>query len=174
MKHPILLSSLILSLIFVTSAANARDISVIGWVERVHLDDIDASFPAKMDTGAKTSSIDAEIMKLVEPKEKKRGEHGFAVFSVKDDNGKPYVLKRKITRWVRIKKKAEKAGFVRRPVVRMSFCIADRLIEDEVNLADRETFLYPVLVGRNMLAKAELAVDVGHTFTSKPICTSHK
>jgi hypothetical protein len=160
-----------LSLIFFISfllmdAPQAQAASIVGWVERIHIDDIDASFPAKLDTGAKTSSIDAEVMKLIEPEGKRR----YVVFTVKDQDGRPYVLKRKIKRWVRIKKKAEKSGFVRRPVVTMSFCIADRLVEDEVNLADRGDFIYPVLLGRNMLAKTKLAVDAGKTFTIKPIC----
>lgn len=155
-------------------ASVAAGTNAVGWVERIHLDDINASFPAKLDTGAKTSSIDAEIMKLIEPKVKEYGKHGYAIFSVKDDNGKPYILKRKIKRWVRIKKKALTAGFVRRPVVLMSFCIGDKLVEEEVNLADRGNFIYPVLVGRNMLAKTGLSVNARDTYTTKPACETEQ
>nr|WP_232224186.1 RimK/LysX family protein [Mastigocladopsis repens] len=35
----------------------------------------------------------------------------------------------------------------------MKFCIAGRWIEEEVNLAERDNFNYPVLIGRNMLKR---------------------
>ena len=153
-------------------AAQASNTTIVGWVERVHLDDVDQGFVAKLDTGATTSSIDAKIIKVDAPKEKKRGEHGHIVFSVQDDESTARVLKRKILRWVRIKKKD--SGFLRRPVVNMAFCIGEKLIRDEVNLADREGFLYPVLVGRNMLKRGNVAVDSSRTFATKPQCAVEK
>ena len=61
-------------------------------------------------------------------------------------------LKKKIERYVRIKKKHSE-DFIRRPVVKMEFCIAGIIMEDEVNLAERDSFIYDLLIGRNMLEK---------------------
>jgi hypothetical protein len=142
--------------------------SVVGWVEKIHIDQLDASFPAKLDTGATTSSLGAMVIKVIKPEVKARGNHGSVVFSVVDDNEQGRVLERKIQRWVRIKTKD--GGFIRRPVVKLTFCVANELITEEVNLADRTDFLYPVLIGRNMMQEGKLAIDASRTFTAKPNC----
>ena len=46
------------------------------------------------------------------------------------------------------------------------------MVEEEVNLSDRDTFLYDLLIGRNMLVKGRLVVDSSLTFTAKPIPAS--
>ena len=66
-------------------------------------------------------------------------------------------------RWVKIESRTK--DYIRRPVVRMKLCIAGRWIEEEVNLSDRDEFNYSVLIGRNMLKKAKLAIDSAKTFT---------
>lgn len=81
-------------------------------------------------------------------------------------------LKYPVERWVRIKTK--KGGTVRRPVIRMSFCVAGILVEDEVNLANRDNFNYDVLIGRNMLVRGGLAVDPSKAFTEQPNCSIKK
>jgi hypothetical protein len=63
---------------------------------------------------------------------------------------------------VRIKRK--EGGYVERPVIRFSFCIAGDVVTGEVNLAQRSHFEYPVLIGRNMLHKRGILVDSGSTF----------
>ncbi len=141
---------------------------IVGWVEKVHIDSIDTTFTAKLDTGATTSSLDAEIIKLTETKEDSEGNHGHVVFSVKDESGEARVVERKIRRWVRIKSKA--GGFFRRPVINMTFCIAGREVKEEVNLSPRGHFVYPVLIGRNMLSRGALVIDSGKKFTGKPAC----
>lgn len=151
--------------------ALARDLAQVGWVEHVGLTDVGSTAKAKMDTGAVTSSIDAEIIdirKTGKPKGDAPGET--VVFSVLAEDGTPKTFEREIVRYVKIKLKG--GGFVRRPVIRMHFCIAGRAIEEEVNLANRENFVYPVLVGRNMMAHADLVVNPNATFLTKPQCKS--
>ena len=161
---------------------------VTGWVEKVHIDTIDATFMAKLDTGAMTSSIDADIIELPEKDEPQQAEGDNAkkvmavtsadeaqelvIFSIKDDKDEARTLERPVNRWVRIKTK--EGGFIRRPVITMTFCIAGRAIEEEVNLADRDHFNYPVLIGRNMLKKAKLLIDSGRTYTADPSCPSQE
>jgi hypothetical protein len=148
--------------------ADGRMRSIVGWVEKVHIDSIDSTFAAKLDTGATTSSINAEIVKMVKAETDETNDFGKVVFSVSDDEGKTRVLERKVQRWVRIKKK--NGGFIRRPVVKMRICVGNSSVVGEVNLADRTGFIYPLLVGRNMLRLGNLVVDSTQTFTSKPVC----
>lgn len=134
----------------------------VGFVEKVRIHDTDTVLSAKLDTGAKTSSVYALIIEENEQS---------VLFEIMVDIKKKEtkILKKKIERYVRIKKKNH-LGVIRRPVVKMQFCIAGRLVEGEVNLANREGFNYGVLVGRNMLKKGKLLVDSANQFTSMPNC----
>jgi hypothetical protein len=56
----------------------------------------------------------------------------------------------------------------------MRLCVAGQWIEEEVNLADRDDFNYPVLIGRNLLQKGGLVVDSSKTFTADPSCPAEE
>lgn len=145
---------------------NKADKTVLGWVENVYIADIDAKLKGKLDTGAKTSSVRAEVLQIVRHK---KGEKRRVVFQVEDASGKVSTLERQLVRWVRIKSK--KTGvFYRRPVVDMQFCVGGQRIHAEVNLAPRKDFIYPILVGRNMLREANIVVDAENTFTTSAMC----
>jgi hypothetical protein len=145
----------------------ARQQVIMGWVEYVMLDAIGAKMKAKLDTGATTSSLRAEVVKIV--KGKKKGDKRRVIFQVEDSDGKISTLERTLVRWVRIKSRSG-AGYHRRPVVNMNFCVAGRRVRAEVNLAPRADFIYPVLVGRNMLREGHIIVDATTTFTARPFC----
>lgn len=141
---------------------------IMGWVERVVVQPGGLIMKAKLDTGATTSSIRADVIKKFE----KEGEDGkkekHILFSIEDKDGNKHTLERKIVRMVRIKMKGDR-GYIRRPVVKLGFCLGNHFIEDEVNLSPRQKFLYPILVGRNMLKKRVL-VDSSRRFTHAPRC----
>ncbi len=141
----------------------------IGWVEKAKIPGVEKETKVKLDTGATTTSINAEI--LEKPDEDSES-GGMIKFQFKDGDGNTEVFERPIVRWVRIK--AREGKDIKRPVVRMKFCIADRWIEEEVNLADREDFNYPVLIGRNMLKQGKFAVDSSQTFTTEPSCQTEE
>ncbi len=160
---------MMLACCFAATAASAREVKIVGWVEEVLLTDVGIRVRAKLDTGAKTSSIDSEIIDIRKSgKQTKTSTGDTVVFSVDAVDGAPKTFEREVIRYVRIKLKG--GGFVRRPVIKMNFCIAGREVEEEVNLANRENFIYPVLVGRNMMAHADLAINAGVTMTARPIC----
>lgn len=144
---------------------------IVGGVENVRIDEVDAVITAKLDTGAKTSSINAKIIEQADE---------YVVFEIvfKDKEIERVKLKKKIERIVRIKRKNSNDGggdednskTIRRPVVIMEFCIAGQLIECEVNLANRSNLKHDLLIGRNMLEKGQLVVDVSKSFTTNPNC----
>lgn len=149
----------------------AQEKTTVGWVEKVMLQDVGMTVSAKLDTGAKTSSIDAEIIDIAKTTKTHTDHTGEkVVFTVGSDDAteSKKTFEREIVRYVRIKKKG--GGYIRRPVIEMTFCIGDRLITEEVNLANRENFIYPVLIGRNMMQHAGLVIDASRRFISKPAC----
>lgn len=149
-------------------SASAQDKNILGWVEYIVVEPGGLKLKAKLDTGAKTSSLRAKILKEYE----KDGESwlSYEVSSGKSKKAKAVIIDSKIERWVRIKKKSEKGGFIRRPVVKLGFCLGNKLIVDEVNLSPRVGFVYPALIGRNMLRK-HILIDTHKTLTTKPTCS---
>jgi hypothetical protein len=107
----------------------------------------------------------AEVLNITGPEENQR-----VVFQVENDTGETNTLERKLIRYVRIKTKD--GGWQRRPVVEMDFCVAGRHVVSEVNLAPRQDFIYPVLVGRNMMKDGGIIVDPSRTFTAPARCLS--
>ncbi|MGF1522852.1 MAG: RimK/LysX family protein [Leptolyngbyaceae cyanobacterium] len=126
----------------------------VGWIEVGQIVDADNTTEFKLDTGAKTTSINAEILAAPDAGSEAGGMIRFRFI---DTDGDSQVFERPIVEWVRIKDGA--GGFFRRPVVTMELCVAGRWIEEKVNLADREQFDYSVLIGRNMLEAGSLVVD---------------
>ncbi|MEL7242447.1 MAG: RimK/LysX family protein [Cyanobacteria bacterium J06643_5] len=144
---------------------NQADSKTVGWIENGKISGIDTDIKFKLDTGAKTTSINAEIL---EKPDNESESGGMIKFRYTNTDGISKVFERPVERWVEIKNEG------RRPVVKMEFCIAGRLIEEEANLADRDDFNYSVLIGRNMLKKGKLAVSSAETFTAKPNCQAEE
>lgn len=142
---------------------------IVGWVENAKIPSVEKEVKVKLDTGAKTTSINAEIL---EKPDNKSESGGMIKFKFKDGKNNKEIFERPIVRWVEIK--SREGANMRRPVVRMKLCIAGRWIEEEVNLADREDFNYSVLIGRNMLKQGKLAVDSSKTFTTKLSCPTQE
>jgi hypothetical protein len=154
-----------------TQAVNSsqQETKTVGWVEKAKIPGVEKEVKAKLDTGATTTSINAEIL---EKPDKNSESGGMIKFRFQDGKKNGEVFERPIVRWVQIK--SREGADIRRPVVRMKFCIAGRWIEEEVNLADREDFNYPVLIGRNMLKEGKLAVDSSATFTAEASCATQE
>ncbi|MEO1093832.1 MAG: RimK/LysX family protein [Cyanobacteria bacterium J06638_28] len=126
----------------------------VGWIEAGQMADADSPTEFKLDTGAKTTSINAEILDAPEAGSEAGG---MIKFRFVDTNGDSQVFERPVVEWVRIKD--GEGGFFRRPVVTMQLCVAGQWIEEKVNLADRTQFDYAVLIGRNMLQAGGWVVD---------------
>lgn len=157
-----------LLIILPVSSFAAQEKTVLGWVEHIVVEPSGLKLKAKLDTGAKTSSIRANVTR-----EYKKGKHTWITYEIAGGKAGNAVIDSKVERWVKIRKKDKTAGFLRRPVVKLGFCVDDKLMVGEVNLSPRSGFLYPVLIGRNMLKK-HILVDTHRMFTTKPHCNQQE
>jgi len=142
---------------------------VLGRVEYVVMEDVRIKLKARIDTGAGVSSIDA---KIIEIKPASNGSGEKVVFQIKDDDGTIKTLERTIEEWMEIKGKGT-AKMIRRPVVRLDFCLGGKRLEGRINLADRSEFLYPVLIGRNIIKTGDFLIDPRKKFMEKPGCKTN-
>jgi hypothetical protein len=133
---------------------------VIGAVEPVRVIPGDFVFTARIDTGAKTSSMHAEEIQQFERDGKR-----WVRFKITDGT-KSRVVEKRVVRRVRIKQQIVPSE--RRPVVKMRFIIGGVSQSIQVTLTDRSNFKYKVLVGRNFLHDLFI-VDVGQKMTTQPI-----
>lgn len=143
--------------------AAAKD--TFGYVEWVEVGRHEIELKAKLDTGAATSSLDAQdIRRLLR---RSTGER-FVEFTLHDpDSGATIRLKKPLVRLVRIKQ--HDGSHQVRPVVALDICLGDHFDTVEVSLIDRSEFLYPMLLGRSAL-EGRVVVDPGLTFTRDPEC----
>lgn len=146
-----------------SEAAKAKDI--FGYVEWVEVGQHEIELKAKLDTGAATSSLDAQdIRRLVR---RSTGER-FVEFTLHDaESGETIRLRRPLVRLVRIKQ--HDGSHQVRPVVALDLCLGDHRDTVEVSLIDRSEFLYPMLLGRSAL-EGRVVVDPELTFTRPPAC----
>jgi len=149
-------------LLLLSVLLNAGDMPIAGWLETAKVFPGDLTIKAKLDTGAKTSSLDARHMERFE----RKGDD-WVRFDVTDSNGKKVTLEAPITRVVKIKR--HKSPSQERPVVSMSICLGNVSKKAEVNLVDRRVFNNKLLIGRNFLA-GSLIVDPSSKYITKPSC----
>jgi len=143
--------------------AGTRNLEIVGWVENAILVDPGIKLKAKLDTGAETSSLDAEIIK----KFRKDGKRWVRFQLTDRQTGKEYVVVRERIRTIGVIQ--HEGSTQTRPVISMNVCIAGRLLATEVSLINRSEFNYPLLLGRNTLESFAL-IDPGNTFLSEPVC----
>jgi len=139
---------------------------VIGWIEYVAIEGTDIVVKARIDTGAGLASVHAEVVEITKSAD---GATEKVVFRVEDKDGNKKTMQRTIVEWINIKKKGGD-GYIKRPVIKLDFCLGGKQVEARANLADRSDFLYPVLIGRNVLKAGDYMIDPEKTFTHEPGC----
>ncbi len=139
---------------------------IAGWVERVVLLPAGHDVKAKLDTGAKTSSLSARDIERFE-KDGRRWVRFTLSYEDSFDRKLEQQLERPVVRRVRIK---EHVGeYNSRPVVKLGLCFDGRRTEAEFSLVDRSNFIYPVLLGRRFLAR-HAVIDPSQTFQLRKGC----
>lgn len=138
------------------------DVRIIGEVEPVTIKKAKLTLPARIDTGAKTSSMDAREITPFE-----RDGKEWVRFTIEDrKSGESVKLEGKLVRTVRIKRHGEDSQ--KRPVVKLGIALGAVEKECEFSLTDRSDYEYQVLIGRNFL-HGEFIVDVSRENTTSPL-----
>jgi hypothetical protein len=144
-----------------SSAMQASE--VFGWVEWTYIEPHHIHVKAKLDSGAKTSSLSAVDIERFE-----RDGDIWMRFRVPisagdggTDEAQLIEMERKLEREVLIKRHG--GGPSRRPVVEIDVCLGERIITTPVTLTDRSRFNYPLLLGRSAL-RGHALLDAGRTY----------
>lgn len=148
----------------VSIAASDKDsgLVVIGAVEMLTLVKEKLHFPARIDTGAQTSSISAVGIAPFERDGKR-----WLRFQVQGSGGSELVqLERALERVVKIKRHGALAA--ERPVVSLLVSIGTIKQKCEFTLVDRSDYEYPALIGRNFL-NGKAVVDVSNEYLAHPL-----
>lgn len=143
-------------------AVSSSDKKVIGAVEDVLVRPPGIILPARIDTGAATSSLDARNLQRFE-----RDGKPWVRFEVQmPESGQKAQLERPIVRQVRIVQ-AGRAEGERRPVVELQITLGGMVQTAQFTLSSRTHLEYPLLIGRNVLRDV-MVVDVGRKRSVRP------
>lgn len=142
-----------------------NDKQIYGYVEKVTLVDKNITVSAKLDTGAKTSSISATNIRQIDIKGVPYLHFTVQTKTETAEFEAEYVGK------VKIKIRAQEAQSsttqrpsIRRPVVLLKVKLGDKVKTIKVNLTNRKHFLYPLLLGREAIIDFDGVVDPALTF----------
>lgn len=130
----------------------SNDKPIIGRVEYIHVVSADITQKAKIDTGAKTTSIDAKDILRFERDGKEWVKFKFA----------NKIIEKPLVKDIFIKRHGTKSQ--ERPVIQLRLKLGDISRNVNVTLANRSKYIYPILIGRNFIKDAFL-VDVSQTYT---------
>ncbi|GGD60243.1 ATP-dependent zinc protease family protein [Aurantiacibacter arachoides] len=135
-----------------------REMRIVGWRERVDLPELGLrGVPAKIDSGARTSSLHATILN-----EFTRDGERFVRFAV--DYGQSHV--RQICEAVHIDIRgitSSNGETQRRMIIKTPLTIGALTFRAEISLADRSDMKFPMLIGRSSLRR-RFVVDSGHSW----------
>ncbi|MBH5321173.1 ATP-dependent zinc protease family protein [Aurantiacibacter sediminis] len=133
---------------------------IVGWRELVSLPELGLDgIPAKIDTGARTSSLHAEVIEDFE-----RDGERYVRFCV-DWGGERHTCEaihvdiRGIT--------SSNGETQRRYVIKTPLTIGSFTFRAEISLADRSDMKFPMLIGRSSLRR-RFVVDSGHSWLQTP------
>ncbi len=132
----------------------------IGALENVRLVPPNIVLKARIDTGAKTTSIDARNITPFERNGKQW------VRFVCMDGKKEHTIEKKVIKTVQIKRHNKPSQD--RYVVKMRIVLGDVSQLISVNLNDRDAYMYPILIGRNFL-QDYFVVDVAKKYQFEPM-----
>lgn len=157
---------ILFSICFFAGGVGSDSKKVIGWLEMVRIYPGNLKIRAKIDTGAKSSSLNVYNLKKFE-----RGGDTWVSFELRERSegkkAKRVTLERKVVKSVNIKSRG--GGLEERTVIKMEICIAGIYKEIEMSVLDRSNFNYQILIGRTDLAK-DFIVEPSIIFSHGPEC----
>jgi hypothetical protein len=144
----------------------ANETQIYGYVEKVSFPDKSLTLSAKLDTGAKSASLNATNITEIT-------KNGIAYlrFTVPNKKG-DFQFEAEYKGRVKIKVREGEHGSeilahapIKRPVVLLNIQLGDKVRTIKVNLTNRKRFLYPLLLGRDAIIAFNGAVNPALTFT---------
>lgn len=171
-KEPAHVKSVLALLSLLALPVMAAEPTLYGRYEYIQLPEIGETLKAKMDTGALTASLSAKDIETFT-----RDGEDWVRFRLATKGASNKVYEHKVARISKIKSRAdededkEEAQVAKRPVVDLELCLGNVKRTVEVNLADRSSFNYPLLIGAKALREFGAAVNPARRFTAdKPSC----
>ena len=139
---------------------------IAGWVEKISLVEPPLVLKAKLDTGAKTSSIHAiNVEQFV-----REGDRWVKFdLLLEDVDGQQHTRHMEKPRVRRVRIKDNDGDDDRRAVVELEICFDGRKHVTEFTLAERTDYIYDVLLGREFL-QGIAVVDPDSTFLTQAHC----
>lgn len=142
--------------------AAKRPLEMVGWRELVHLPELGLhAVPAKIDTGARTSSLHATILEEFD----REGER-YVRFAVDF----PQQQVRQVCEAVHIDWRgvtSSNGETQLRRIIKTPLKIGNVRFRAEISLADRSDMRFPMLIGRSSLRR-RFVVDSGHSWLQSP------
>lgn len=164
-----LIAALLVCTSLITGPLMAKNtIQTYGYVEKATLVDKNITLSAKLDTGAKSASLNATHISEIEIKG-----IPYIRFTLPTKNG-DQVFECEYIGKVKIKVRAHELHAntnpapIRRPVVLLNIQLGDKVRAVQVNLTNRKRFNYPLLLGRDAIIDFDGAVNPALTFTLNP------
>ena len=138
----------------------ARPPLVVGWRELVSLPELGLTgIPAKIDTGARTSSLHADVLE-----DFLRDGERFVRFAVDWDGTRHYCEAVHVdVRGITSSNGDQQTRFV----IKTPLTIGNLTFRAEISLADRSQMQFPMLIGRTALRR-RMVVDSGHSWLQSP------
>ncbi|KAA0693618.1 ATP-dependent zinc protease [Halopseudomonas laoshanensis] len=133
---------------------------VVGWIEKGRILPEHTAVKIKVDSGALTSSMHAVNIEDFKRKGKQWVRYDVPVKDADTGELIEMEFERPVFRRILVR---GAGGEDRRPVVKMSICMGDRVYEEQFSLRDRGDMTYPVLIGRRTIEHIGL-IDVSRTF----------
>ena len=139
---------------------------ILGWLEGAYLQPWGVRVRAKLDSGARTSSIHAERVEVF----KKNGADWVRFhfpFGQKEGYQHGFDIERPLIRQSRVKDHDSPSTM--RHIIELDVCVSGKTDTMQFSLADRSNFNYPMIIGRQALA-GRYIIDPGRTFMGKRTC----
>jgi len=134
---------------------SAKEKTFLGRVEWVKIKDPEFEIQARVDTGAKTSSIHAENIKELQI----NGEP-YVQFETLDNEDKKHTIVRRVVARTRVTSTSGETS--NRYVIRSAITLGHKTHDININLNDRNKLNYKMLIGRNLLI-GNYIVDVAES-----------
>ncbi|MCX8109973.1 MAG: RimK/LysX family protein [Syntrophorhabdaceae bacterium] len=157
--HALLTPVLSFLLILAAYHVQCDDKLVVGEVEEIILIRCGKKMPARIDTGATITSIDARDLKI---------KNDIAEFRLPEKYGGEKITL-PIVEWQLVR---SSSGQQKRPVVEIDICIGTKKLRIKANLSNRSCMSYPILIGRNVL-KEGFIVDITKKNILPPDCSQN-